>query len=235
MRLAVEGFVGDEEVLQGKGGLRAGVVELCSNGSYSVVCGDESWDEREASVVCRQLGFSPFGATVTQDFHVISAPSLHSVECTGSEPSLLGCSYSSAPPSPCGPNQHAGVVCQRTSLPPLLPLTSLPSSLSPPSPPPTHTHTHTALSTPEAEGGCSSGEVRIASQDPPDAGRVEVCVNNAWGTICNDDLFGSPEAMVLCYQLGGYQREGIHVCAHSTLPPSLPPSQKPPPTMLLQA
>ncbi len=32
-------------------------------------------------------------------------------------------------------------------------------------------------------------------------GRLEICYNNVWGTIC-DDLFGSPDAQVACRQLG---------------------------------
>ena len=32
-------------------------------------------------------------------------------------------------------------------------------------------------------------------------GRVEICINNAWGTIC-DDLFGPQDAIVVCTQMG---------------------------------
>ena len=38
-------------------------------------------------------------------------------------------------------------------------------------------------------------------------GRVEICINNAWGTVC-DTLFGREDAAVVCEQLEGFQREG---------------------------
>ena len=38
-------------------------------------------------------------------------------------------------------------------------------------------------------------------------GRVEICINNAWGTVC-DTLFGREDAAVVCEQLEGFLREG---------------------------
>ena len=34
----------------------------------------------------------------------------------------------------------------------------------------------------------------------PSEGRLEVCINNAWGSVC-DNQFTKEEAIVACYQL----------------------------------
>ena len=57
---------------------------------------------------------------------------------------------------------------------------------------------------------CISGKVRLSGSSFANQGRVEVCVNNTWGTIC-PDYWDSNEAAVVCHQLG-YQRIGNCTC-----------------------
>ena len=48
---------------------------------------------------------------------------------------------------------------------------------------------------------CSDGDVRLVNGRNALEGRVEVCINSAWGTVC-DSSFSEDEAIVTCNQLG---------------------------------
>ncbi|ORU94889.1 MAG: hypothetical protein A6F71_09890 [Cycloclasticus sp. symbiont of Poecilosclerida sp. M] len=114
--------------------LRIGRVEVCVGGRYGTVC-DDSWDNQDASVVCRQLGFSPHGnvtlitsmaylpgifllgaiALTDQLFADHNANTfVQGIDCTGFETSLLDCEHSTLVQSTCGPLEDAAVICQGT-------------------------------------------------------------------------------------------------------------------------
>lgn len=48
---------------------------------------------------------------------------------------------------------------------------------------------------------CTQGSIRLVGGSNRLQGRIEVCNNNAWGTVC-DDAFGTNDANVACRQLG---------------------------------
>ena len=53
-----------------------------------------------------------------------------------------------------------------------------------------------------AYGSCTHGEVRLVNAGAnTNRGRVEVCVGQTWGTVC-DHGFYSSDARVVCRQLG---------------------------------
>ncbi len=47
---------------------------------------------------------------------------------------------------------------------------------------------------------CTQGGIRLQG-GTANSGRVEICNNNVWGTVC-DDFWGTVDAQVACRQLG---------------------------------
>ena len=48
---------------------------------------------------------------------------------------------------------------------------------------------------------CENGDIRLSGGTSVSNGRVEVCVNEGWGTICSD-YWDNNDASVVCSQLG---------------------------------
>ena len=49
--------------------------------------------------------------------------------------------------------------------------------------------------------GCDSGSVRLVGGMVPWEGRVEVCKDDSWGTVC-DDFWSTEDATVVCRWAG---------------------------------
>ena len=53
---------------------------------------------------------------------------------------------------------------------------------------------------------CTTGQLRLVGGNITNEGRVEICINNVWGTVC-DDGWSSNAATVVCRVLG-YSTQG---------------------------
>ena len=54
---------------------------------------------------------------------------------------------------------------------------------------------------------CLEGDVRLVDGENQFEGRVEICLNRVWGSVC-DDFWNSFDSIVVCRQLG-YATNGI--------------------------
>ena len=89
-----------------------GRVEVNYQGTWIPVC-DDTWDLADATVVCRQLGFtSALQALGGAHFGPGSGEILlDDVECTGFEDRLADCAQGSIAKGNCWHSEDAGVVC----------------------------------------------------------------------------------------------------------------------------
>ena len=75
-----------------------------------------------------------------------------------------------------------------------------------------------------SDGMCADGEIRLQMTSENVTGnslegRLEVCVNSAWGTVC-DSLFDAEDAQVACSGLSGFSAEGMCAVHHYFSPHS---------------
>ena len=96
-----------------------GRVEFCNDNTWGTVC-DDLWGTADATVVCRQLGFSPQGAQAINlaFFGQGTGPILlDNVNCAGTESRLADCAHNGIGNHNCIHFEDAGVRCQLTPTP----------------------------------------------------------------------------------------------------------------------
>ena len=128
---------------------------------------------------------------------------------------LFGSPSSEGPfgsPSSEGPFYVVDIQC-----PPALPTNCTFTTATPPG---TCTHENdVGVFCPAAEGTptlCATGDIRLAGGVQPREGRVEICINNQWGTIC-DDSWDERGVNLVCSALYNEQSEFVTL-TQSSLP-----------------
>ena len=130
-----------------------------------------------------------------------------SVNCFGNETDILQCSYLTdgfEEVSSCDTSQVAGVVCQG------VPFVCTYIQLL-------HSRSVSLFTDPITQyADCTTGEVRLADisnnlEEQSRQGTAQICVNNAWGSICSDNFFDNTDAAVFCGQLEGFKAAGMPI------------------------
>ena len=90
---------------------KEGRVEIYWNNQWGTVC-DDLWDDNDATVICKQLGYSKGSAKVSAYFGEGSGLILlDDVNCGGSESSIFQCRHRIFGEHDCNHWEDAGVVC----------------------------------------------------------------------------------------------------------------------------
>ena len=102
--------------LAGGNSNKEGRVEVYYNDEWGTVC-DDGWDDTDAGVVCRQLGYGSLGQSLSSAyFGEGSGPIwLNKIACTGSESTLASCGHLGVSLTrSCSHSKDAGVRCHGT-------------------------------------------------------------------------------------------------------------------------
>ncbi|XP_029608708.1 neurotrypsin-like [Salmo trutta] len=91
---------------------QSGRLEVYLNGQWGAVC-DTHWTDRDASVICKQLGLGEIGTALQHSYFGPGSGLFHyeRLGCRGNENSLLDCRSRKFVTSDCNHGNEAGVVC----------------------------------------------------------------------------------------------------------------------------
>ncbi|PKU42512.1 neurotrypsin [Limosa lapponica baueri] len=95
---------------------KEGRVEIFINGQWGTIC-DDGWSDKDAAVVCRQLGYKGPAKARTMAYFGEGKGPIHvdNAKCTGNERSLADCIKQDIGTHNCRHSEDAGVICDHIS------------------------------------------------------------------------------------------------------------------------
>lgn len=91
-----------------------GRVEVCYQGNWGTIC-DDDWDITDATVVCKELGFSQALAAPHGSYYGAGSDAvailMDNVQCSGTEATLIDCPFKGWGINDCSHDDDAGVLC----------------------------------------------------------------------------------------------------------------------------
>ncbi|XP_060134541.1 neurotrypsin [Zootoca vivipara] len=95
---------------------KEGRVEIFIHGQWGTIC-DDGWSDKDAAVVCRQLGYKGSARARTMAYFGEGKGPIHvdNVKCTGNERSLADCIKQDIGRHNCRHSEDAGVICDYLS------------------------------------------------------------------------------------------------------------------------
>ena len=111
-------FSGVSVRLVGGNSYNEGRVEVNYDGEWGTVC-DDGWDDTDAGVVCRQLGFGSSGTAINRAHQTgfgrgSGSILLDNIFCTGNESTLASCGHLGVGVTrSCSHSEDAGVRCSK--------------------------------------------------------------------------------------------------------------------------
>ncbi|XP_019858631.1 PREDICTED: deleted in malignant brain tumors 1 protein-like isoform X1 [Amphimedon queenslandica] len=161
-----------------------GLVSVCYNGTWSVLCGgtDSRWNVDTATIVCRSLNYK--GAGIILKDHgwsngtssSLPAVQFTSSQCIGGTANIITDCASLESITYCPTHQYSGVLC----------------------------------SNPDVSAAANGDTALLSFLSASNLGLLLIYYNGSYGTVC-DDEFSMNEVQVLCTELGYSPDNGIAV------------------------
>ena len=121
-------------------------------------------------------------------YHSSLSHNIIDFNCTGNENTVLDCPYNNLTDYSCSSSNDANIFCEGKTFNITLNIKMI--------------HFILIAINVANQSNCTDGDVRLIGGSNKYEGRIEVCINQAWGTVCGFGVLLTEIAEVVCRQIG---------------------------------